>query len=59
MNQYDIEVKANVEFGEAVAVRILSSEEISEHTLNMLKNIRLNDARKYCQNVLKVTLIIL
>ena len=59
MKQYDIMVKANVEWGEPVAVRILANSELSEYTLSILKNSRLNDARKYCQNVLKATFIIL
>lgn len=59
MKQYDIVVKANVEWGEPVSVRILSRNEISESTLNMLRNSCLNDARKYCQNILKATFIIL
>ena len=59
MIQYDITVKANVEWGESVAVRILSRTKLSDSTLNMLKGYRLDDARKYCQNVLHATLIIL
>ena len=59
MIPHDIMVKANVEWGEPVAVRILSRTKLSDLTLNMLREYRLDDARKYCQNILHATLIIL
>ena len=58
MREYEIFVKANVEWGEPVAVRILSRNPISDTMLDLLKEKRLDDARWYCQNVLKATLII-
>lgn len=59
MFSHDIMVKANVEWGEPVAVRILSRTELSDSTLNMLKGYRLDDARNYCQRVLKAQLFVL
>ena len=59
MFSHDIMVKANVEWGEPVAVRILSRTKLSDSTLNILREYRLDDARKYCQRVLKAQLIVL
>ena len=59
MIPHDIMVKANVEWGEPVSVRILSRTTISDSTLNMLREYRLDDARKYCQLVLNATFIVL
>lgn len=59
MFSHDIMVKANVEWGEPVAVRILSRAKLSDSTLNILRGYRLDDARKYCQSILHATFIVL
>ena len=57
MNQYDIEVKSNLEYGKPVAVRITCRDKISDHVLELLKDMKFNDARQYCQRVLHANFV--
>ena len=59
MNQYEIKVKSNVDWGEPVLVRILSKDKIADSTLNRIKEKNLDEARRYCQNILKATFLVI